>query len=216
MNVWTIWLDAIRSLVEMLSSGVGLGFAVIVATLLLRATVLPISWSIAYRGCIRQKKMARMQPELQRIKEQFADKPDMYFKHMQALYGRNGLSFFDGKSLLGSLIQTPLLLGMFQTLRNIGNGVRFLWVPNLLKPDLALAIIAGITTALMMMVNPDLPEPMRVILIVVPSIIAVVAALKFCSALSLYWATSNCFTAIQTMVLHFVVGRRVRSGVLKI
>lgn len=216
MNYWTIWLDVIRSLVEILSSGLGLGLAVIATTLLLRTAVLPISWSIAYRGCIRQKKMTRIQPELQRIKEQFADKPDLYFQHMQALYAKNGLSFVDGKSLIGSLLQMPLLLGMFQVLRNVGNGVRFAWVPNLLKPDIALAIIAGITTALMMMVNPDLPEPMRVFIILVPSIIAVIAALKFCSALSLYWATSNCFTAIQTVVLHFVVGRRVRSGVLKI
>lgn len=216
MTIWTMWLDIIRSLIDVLSSGLGLGLAVIAATLLLRTAVLPISWSIAYRGCIRQKKMIRLQPDLQRIKEQFAGKPDLYLQHMQALYGKNELPFVDGKSLLGSLIQMPLLLGMFQALRGIGNGVRFLWVPNLLKPDLPLAIIAGVTTALMMMVNPDLPEPMRVFMIVVPSIIAVVAALKFCSALALYWATSNCFSAAQTAVLHFVVGRRIRSGALKI
>ena len=160
--------------------------------------------------------MVRLQPELQQIKEQYAGKPDLYVQHMRALYIRNGLSFFDGKSLLGSLIQMPLLFSMVQALRNMGNGIRFLWVPNLLKPDLIFAIIAGITTALMMIVNPDLPEPMRAFMIIVPSIIAAIAALKFCSALSLYWATSNCFTAAQTAVMHFVIARRVRSGTLKI
>jgi YidC/Oxa1 family membrane protein insertase len=211
-----MWLDTIRSLMEFLSSGLGLGMAVIVATLLLRATVLPVSWSVAYRGCVRQKKMLRLQPELQRLKEQFLGKPELYFQHMQTLYTKNGLSFVDGKSLLGSVMQMPLLLGMFQVLRDIGNGARFLWVQNLIKPDLILAIIAGVTTALMMSVNPDLPEQMRMIMIVVPSIIAVIVALKFCSALALYWATSNCFSALQTAVLHYVVGRRIHSGALKI
>ena len=46
--------------------------------------------------------------------------------------------------------------------------------------------------------------------------IAIVAALNFCSALAIYWATSNCFSAIQTVILHFVVDRRIRAGSLKI
>ena len=216
MNLWTMWLEMIRSLVEFLSSGFGLGMAVIVVTLLLRATILPISWSVAYRSCIRQKKMLRLQPELERLKGQFASKPELYFQQMQTLYARNGLSFIDGKSLLGSLMQMPLLLGIFQVLRNVGGGVRFLWIQNLSKPDLILAIIAGVTTALMMWVNPDLPENVRMMIVVIPSVLAVIAALKFCSALALYWATSNCFSALQTAVLHYVVRRRIRSGILKI
>ena len=69
---------------------------------------------------------------------------------------------------------------------------------------------------LMMMANPDLPESVRVIMIVVPSIIAIVAALKFSSALARYWATSNCFSAVQTTAWHFVVRRRIRTGALTI
>jgi membrane protein insertase Oxa1/YidC/SpoIIIJ len=43
----------------------------------------------------------------------------------------------------------------------------------------------------MMAANPDLPEQMRLLLILVPSILAAVAALKFCSALAVYWTISN-------------------------
>jgi membrane protein insertase Oxa1/YidC/SpoIIIJ len=110
----------------------------------------------------------------------------------------------------------PIFVGMYQALRNIGDGARFLWVPNLLRPDILLALIAGITTALMIAVNPDIPEQMRLVMIIVPSVIAIIAALKVCSALSLYWVASNCFSAAQTMTLHFVVGRRLRAGTLKI
>jgi len=218
MNIWTIWLDALRSLVEVLSTeaGLGLGLAIIIATVLLRAILLPLSWSAAYRGCIRQKKMAKLQPQLQLLKEQYANDPNSYMQKMVELYRKHELSLVDGKSLLGALAQTPLLLGMFQVLRNLGEGARFLWVPNLLKPDVLFALIAGVTTALMITANPDLPEQMRLLMIVVPSAIAIVFALKYCSALSLYWVASNCFSAVQTLALHFVVGRRLRAGTLKI
>ena len=216
MNLWHTWLDALRSLVDVLSTEAGLGLGIIAATLLLRTALLPVSWSIAYRGCIRQKKMLKLQPALQRLKEQYAQQPDLYMQKMMELYRKHELSFVDGKSLLGALLQMPLFLGMFQALRNVGDGFRFLWVPNLLRPDTMLALIAGATTALMIAVNPDIPEQMRLLMIVVPSVIAIVAALKFCSALSLYWVASNCFSAVQTVVLHLVVARRLRAGTLKI
>ena len=117
-----------------------------------------ISWSVAYRGCIRQKKMLRLQPELQRIKEQFAGKPDLYVQQIRDLYSKNGLSHFDGKSLFGTFAQMPLLLGMFKPPWHLVDGVRFLWVPNLLKPDITLAILAGVTTAFMMAAIADLPD----------------------------------------------------------
>jgi len=97
-----------------------------------------------------------------------------------------------------------------------GDGARFLWVPNLLRPDIALALIAGLTTALMMAANPDLPEHVRILMIVVPTVLAIFAALKLSSALAIYWTASNTFSAIQTLALHAVVRRRVRSGAISL
>ncbi len=83
---------------------------------------------------------------------------------MTELYGNHGLTLVDFKGLLGGLAQMPVFLGMFQVLRDAGDGARFLWVPNLLRPDTLLAVIAGLTTAMMMAVNPDMPEQMRIVL----------------------------------------------------
>lgn len=218
MNLWTHWLDALRALIDALSSnaGLGLGLAIIAATLLLRTILLPISWSVAYRGAIRQKKMLKLQPELQELKQEYADEPEVYLREVTALYRAHDLSLVDGKSILAGLAQMPLFLGMVQTLRSVGDGVRFLWVSNLLKPDIVLALVAGATTALMIVVNPDMPDQMRQIMMAFFSITAIVVALKFGSALSLYWVASNCFSAAQTTLLHFVVGRRLRAGTLNI
>ena len=218
MELWTQWLNAIHGLLIFLSSSVGLGtgFGIVALTLLLRTLILPISWPIAYRGSIRQKKMLRLQPELARLKLDHGAEPRIYAERLMKLYQDNGMTMMDWRSVLGSLMQMPLFLGMYQTLRAGVNGARFLWVETLARPDPVFAVLAALTTMLMMAANPDLPEQMRLILILVPSILAAVAALKFCSALAVYWTVSNCYSAIQTSALHYVVARRIRSGAVSI
>jgi YidC/Oxa1 family membrane protein insertase len=218
VELWTYWLSAIHSLLIFLSSHVGLGtgLAIVTLTLLLRTAILPLSWSVAYRSTIRQKRMLRLQPELARLKAECGNQPQVYAQRMMALYQRHGISVMDWRSVLGSLLQMPLFLGMYQTLRAGGNGARFLWVETLSRPDLWFALLAGLTTMLVMAANPDLPEQMRLMLILVPSILAAIAALKFCSALAVYWTVSNCYSAVQTGVLQYVVARRIRSGAVSI
>jgi YidC/Oxa1 family membrane protein insertase len=218
MELWTQWLNTIHGLLTFLASGVGLGtgFSIVALTLLLRTLILPISWPIAYRGSIRQKKMLRLQPELARLKREHGAQPGIYAERVMKLYQDNGMTMMDWRSVLGSLVQMPLFLGMYQTLRAGVNGARFLWVETLARPDPLFAILAALTTMLMMAANPDMPEQMRLVLILVPSILAAVAALKFCSALAVYWTVSNCYSAIQTGALHYVVARRIKSGAVSI
>ena len=218
MELWSYWLDAIRSLLHLLSSGVGLGtgLGIIALSLVFRGLLLPLSWPAAYRGSSRQKKMARLQPLLQRIKDQFPDNARARAESTMALYRENGLSALDGQSLLAALAQMPIFLGLFQVLRDGANNSRFLWIANLSRPDIVLALLAGLATMVMMAANPDLPEHIRLILILVPCAIAIMTALKVASAGALYWTTSNCFSALQTVVLHAMVRKRISSGALKI
>jgi YidC/Oxa1 family membrane protein insertase len=215
MELWTYWLGAIQSLLMFLSSQVGLGtgFAIVTLTLLLRTMILPLSWRVAYRGAIRQKKMLRLQPELARLKAQYRNEPQVYAQRTLKLYQDHGISVVDWRNVVGSLLQMPLFLGMYQTLRAGVYGARFLWVETLSRPDPWWALLAGLTTMLVMAANPDMPEQMRLILILVPGILATIAALKFCSALAVYWTVSNCYSAVQTGVLHYVVATRIKSAV---
>ncbi len=160
MELWTYWLGAIDGLLTFLSSQVGLGtgLAIVTLTLLFRTALLPISWRIAFRGAIRQKKMLRLQPELASLKAKYGNDPQVYAQRMMKLYPEHDVTVMDWRSVLG-------------------------------------ALLAGLTTALVMMANPDLPDQMRLMLILVPSILAAVAALKFCSALAVYWTVSNCYSA---------------------
>lgn len=214
MSAWTLWLDTIHQLLDVLSVNAGLG--IVCMTIALRSVLLPLTWSIGYRACVRQKKMAKLKPALERIKEKYSADPRAYAEQTMALYGKNGIAPVDGRGLLGAIVQIPVFLGMFQTLKEAGAAARFLWIRDLSKPDVLLALLAGATTALLMAANPDLPESLRWFLIAVPSVLAVLAALKFCSALAVYWTVTNSFSAVQTAVLHRVVDKRIRSGALQI
>lgn len=218
MQLWSIWLEGIRSVLHVLSTdlGLGIGLGIVALTLATRLGLLPLTWSIGYRGSVRQKKMARMQPQLQRLKDERGHDPKAYAEKLRMLYAEQGLSFADARSLFGLAAQAPILLGMYQVFRDSRNAGRFLWIKDLAKPDLGIALLVGATTAILMAANPDLPEQMRLLLIAVPAIIAVVTALKLGSALAVYFAVSNSFSAAQTFCLHRLVARRVKSGALVI
>jgi YidC/Oxa1 family membrane protein insertase len=216
MALWNEWLAAISWLIETVSepTGFGLGLGIVAATLVLRAALLPVSWTVAYRGQVRQRKLLKLKPDLERLRTLYADQPELYTRRMLELYKKNGIAFLDGKSLVAALAQLPVLLGMFQVLRAAGAGARFLWVASLARPDVVLAAVAALTTAAMGVFNPDIPQQLRWLMIALPSIVAFLAALHFCSALALYWATSNCFTIAQMRAVRFVVERRIRRGAL--
>jgi YidC/Oxa1 family membrane protein insertase len=218
MQLWSLWLEGIRGTLHVLSGdfGLGIGLGIVALTLFTRLGLLPLTWSIGYRGAIRQKRMARLQPQLKLLKDDFGHDPKAYGAKLQKLYAEHGLSMADGRSLLGLIAQAPILLGMYQVFRDSANAGRFLWIKDLARPDLRIALLVGATSAILMAANPDLPEQLRLLLIAVPAIIAVMMALKLCSALAVYLAVSNGFSAVQTYWLHSMVARRVRSGALVI
>lgn len=218
MQLWTVWLDALREVLQFFSSGIGLGagLAILTVTILLRLALLPVSWSCAYRSCIHQKRVKKIQPMLTQLRRLYKDKPAMLAEKSMSLYRKNGLTPFEMRPILGALVQMPVFLGMFQVLRTGVEAGRFLWIASLSRPDAWIALIAGITTAMMVAANPDLPESARMIMIIVPSALATIFAFKFASALALYWIASNSFTALQTLAIHSFVDRRIRSGAITI
>jgi YidC/Oxa1 family membrane protein insertase len=218
MQMWNTWIETLRVLLDFLATdtGLGLGLAVIVLTLCVRAVLLPVSWHFAYTACLRQKRVSKLQPELKRLRARFGSQPRMLVEETMKLYRRRGLRMIETRPILGALVQMPVLLGMFSVLRQGLQGARFLWVVSLTRPDFWLALIASATTALMMLANPDLPEQTRMVMILIPSLLAFVFALKFASALALYWVASNTVTAAQTFAVHRLLDRRIRSGAVRL
>jgi len=213
MELWTLWLTLLRGALTWLGSSIdlGAGLSIVVLTLALRGLLLPLAWGSAYRGALRQRKLRSLQPELAELKARRGADPAAYLERVRALYAAHGVRLFDARALLVAIVQLPVFLGLYQVLRGGIGGARFLWVQSLAKPDLSLALLAGLTTAVLMLATPDLPPATRLVLILVPSLLATLAALKFSSALAVYWTVSNCCSVTQAVVLKHVVERRVRS-----
>jgi 60Kd inner membrane protein len=82
--------------------------------------LLPISWNVALRNAVRQRKLRKLQPELERAKQRFADDRRAYAQRMLKLYRDHGVNPVDVKSLLAAFAQMPVFIGMYQTLRSLG------------------------------------------------------------------------------------------------
>jgi len=216
--MWTDWLTTLGQWLEVLSidAGLGAGIGIVALTLLLRLALLPISWWCAYSACVHQKRMQQLKPQLEEIKEKHGHDPKSLAEHTLAVYRTHNVAMINLRPLVGSLMQAPVMLGMFHMLRDGARAARFLWIASLSRPDFWIALAAAATTALMISANPELPEAARTLMIWLPSIVAFVFALKFASALGLYWVVSNCFTAAQTCAVHRYIAYRMRAGSLRI
>jgi YidC/Oxa1 family membrane protein insertase len=210
MEVWQAWTGLLQQILQTLAAdwGLGVGLSIIVLTVAVRTALLPLSWSLAHRGALRHAKLAQLAPQLRAISERHAKDPRARIQATTDLYRQHGLSVADGKSLLGICVQMPVIYGLYQTLR-VGTGTSsFLWIRNLARPDSVLAILAALTTAVAMAVAPQMSDQMRMIVILVPAIVCLVAALHFSSGIALYWITSNLFGAVQSVALRQATRKR--------
>jgi YidC/Oxa1 family membrane protein insertase len=214
MNLWHLWLTLIQHTLAFCAVDLhlGMGLAIVLMTALVRTAFLPLTWAIARRAASRRVSLQRLKPALERLKQQFGGDRQRYAQKMMRLYQREGLTVLDGTGLFGALVQSPVFLGIFQVLRDIQRTGRFLWIANLARPDFWLAVIAGAATMVLMATNPELPEHLRLVLILVPALFAIIAALKVSAALSLYWTTTNAFSGAQAIVLRAVLSRSPRAA----
>jgi YidC/Oxa1 family membrane protein insertase len=209
MYLWQSWIGLLQGILEALAVnwGLGTGLAIILVTAAVRVSLLPLTWSLAHRAALRQAKMTRLAPELKRIRESYAHDPGAQMRETLDLHRRNGLSIADGKSMLGALIQMPIIYGLYRALSNGGNTGAFLWIRNLGRPDTILAVLAALSTAAVMAVAPQLSEQSRLIIILLPALLCLVAAMHFSSGVALYWITSNLFGTVQTLALRQAMRR---------
>jgi YidC/Oxa1 family membrane protein insertase len=203
MGLWNAWPDFLQSILHTLaiSWGLGTGLAIIILAVGVRATLTPLTWSLAYRSAVRQSKLASLEPALKALRARYAHDPHTQMQKTLELYRQHGLKMADGKSLFGALVQIPVIYGLYRVLSQGVGANGFLWVRNLARPDALLAMLAALTTAAMMAVAPHSSEQLRLVLILLPAIVRFLAALHVSSGIALYWITSNLIGTAQTLAL---------------
>jgi YidC/Oxa1 family membrane protein insertase len=113
------------------------GLAVIVLTIGIRALLFPIfGWQLRTSRRI-QAEQRLVAPQLQELRKKYKKEPQRLSQEMNALYKEHGISPFS--SLTGcipALVQMPVLIGLYQSIRQVtgtlGAGDKgFLWIPDL-------------------------------------------------------------------------------------
>ena len=213
--VWSSFVELLQVGIFTLTQFYGghLGPAIVTFALLARLGLMPLTTKIALRSRAHARRLKGIQPALQRVRERWKDDPNRMVQETMATYEREGIRPMDPALLKGTLIQTPLFLGLFQSIRAVvSTGAArqpFLWIKSLAKPDPVLAlIVAGLVGTGVVASASGPPTTLRVLLLV-SCLGTFLMLLRFSAGFGLYMGASALISTLQGLI----VRRRERIAV---
>lgn len=208
--------------------GYDIGLAVVVATLIVKIIIMPLSFA-ALRT---QRAVKAMEPEMKKIRESMKDDKEAQAKAMFALYKEYKVNPFAG--LLTLLIQLPIVLSLYwvfnsKTLLTVNTDILYslIPVPETIAPlflgvfavtgaSIILSLLAGATQlvygwyAIPMPEKPKVPgkdmqadfgRAMAMQMRFILPVFIVIAAYFTSVAIALYFITSNLVGVLQEFVV---------------
>jgi YidC/Oxa1 family membrane protein insertase len=162
-------------------------------------------WPLNQKGMRASLRMQALQPEMQRIQEQYKEDPQRLQQEVMQLYRREGVNPFSG--CWPMLLPWPVLLALFFVLANTIElrGQSFLWLPDLSLKDplFVLPVLMGLSmfglNKLGMSGMP--PNPQTKMMLYFLPIMMTVMFLNFASGLNLYYFIQNLASIPQQWLL---------------
>ena len=108
-------------------------------------------------------------------------------------------------------MQAPILLALYNAVRKCAEaGGRFLWIRDLSKPDVALAVLVGAVTAASMATGPqpDAPAQQRLLMLALPAVFTVIALWQMAAGVGLYWGVSSLVGVAQGLIVRRSLAQR--------
>jgi YidC/Oxa1 family membrane protein insertase len=203
LNTYHNWID-----------GIARNWSWGLAIILLTITVRTVIWPLHAKSTHTMKRMAKLKPEMDKLKEKYPDDPNKLNTEMMGLYRKFGINPLGG--CLPMFIQIPIFFGFYRMLQYAVElrGQGFLWVNDLSQPD-TLAHVAGIpinllpvvmaiTSFLQIRMTPMTGDKMQQRIIMFMPFMFFFFCYNFASALALYWTTQNIFSIGQTWLMNKV------------
>jgi YidC/Oxa1 family membrane protein insertase len=213
MALWSEIVDVLREAIfayAQMSNG-NLAYGIMAVTFLARLALLPLTLRLARGAAIQQAVMLRLKPELDAVRARFRDDPAGLARETQRILSREGLSMIPAAGCWGTLLQTPVLLALYNAVQQCAAaGGRFLWIRDLSKPDVALATLVAAVTAASMAAGPqpDANAQQRVLLLTMPALFTLVALWHMASGVGLYWGVSSLVGVAQGFIVRRQLARR--------
>lgn len=182
------------------------GLSIILFTIVVKVLLLPLT----IKQTKSTKAMQDIQPKILEIQTKYKDKPEKQQQEIMKIYTEAKINPLAG--CLPLLIQMPILIALFSVLREpVTYGVfvdqaqfttaakGFLWIQDLTKPDVILAVLSGATTFLMqtLMMPNDQQQGSMKIMTYVMSAMMLFWGFSFPAGLTLYWTIGNVFAIAQ-------------------
>jgi YidC/Oxa1 family membrane protein insertase len=213
MALWHLWTASLSGVLLHLATLLGgsEALAILALTLGARLLLFPVSFTAALRMDAQRRRLAALKPALDALKERHRNDAAALSAATMRLYRENDIRFLDRLALANLGTQAGFGLGLYQVLRASTFSSRFLWIPSLARPDLALTALVGVLMLLAMAVAPGMGtggEAAALMTISISVVVGVVAVSALPSSVGLYWAASNLATLGQSLVLRRVVARR--------
>lgn len=162
-------------------------------------------WPLNQRGMRASMRMQAIQPEMQRIQDQFKSDPQKMQAEVMSLYKREGVNPFSG--CWPMLLPYPVLLALFFVLGSTIElrGQAFLWLPDLSLKD-PLFVLPVLMGASMFGLNKIgmsgmPPNPQTKMMLYFLPIMMTVMFLNFASGLNLYYFVQNLASIPQQWML---------------
>lgn len=196
------------------------GISIIVFTIVVKLILLPLTMTQTKS----MKSMQEINPKIQELKEKYKDNPEKMNQKTMELYKEYKVNPLAG--CLPLLIQFPILIGLFNALRNptvyvfpneeayLAADTAFLWMSNLASPDVIflggiaipfiLPILAAITTyfqSAMMSPKGAKKDSSQTMMLYLFPVMMLFWGRTFPAGLLLYWVAGNVFQIVQQSVL---------------
>jgi YidC/Oxa1 family membrane protein insertase len=185
------------------------GVAILIMTVLVRGAFFPI----AQRSFKSMNKMKRLQPEMKRLQEKYADDKVKMQQEVMGLYKKEGVNPVSG--CLPILLQIPVFFSLYKVLYvtiEMRQAPFFGWIHDLSLPDTTnlftafglipwtppgflhigiLAIIFGCSMFIQQKLNPAPTDPVQAKMMAFLPLIFTYTMASFPSGMLIYWTWSN-------------------------
>ncbi|MEQ6885632.1 membrane protein insertase YidC [Salicola sp. Rm-C-2C1-2] len=177
------------------------GVAIILLTVVVKLAFYKLS-ATSYRSMAN---MRRVQPEMQRLKEQYSDDRQKLSQEMMNLYKKEKINPLGG--CLPILVQMPVFISLYWVLFEsvqLRHAPFMLWINDLsvMDPYFILPILMGGSMFLQMQLNPTPPDPVQAKVMKILPIMFTFFFLWFPAGLVLYWLSNNVLSMAQQFFIY--------------
>lgn len=198
--IYGLLTGAISALLQIMHNLTGnFGVAIILATIVIKIILLPLT----LKQDKAMKSMKKLQPEIEKIKQQYQNDPKMMNQKTMELYQQHKVNPAGG--CLPLLIQLPILWALFGVLRDpatVPQDSTFLWM-HLINPDpyYILPVLNGVVSFLQqkLMGSSDNPQ-MKNMMYIFP-LMMVFISYKMPAGLQVYWLASSVAAVVQQYLI---------------